>query len=43
MDSFFYSLFFGLTEKNVEGNRQLIPIEDNDDVILNNENGKFNV
>ena len=30
-------------DENVEGNRVLIPIEDNDDVILNNENSKFNV
>ena len=28
-------------DKNVEGNRVLIPIEDNDDVTQNNENGKF--
>ena len=28
-------------DKNVEGNRVLIPIEDNDDITLNNENGKF--
>ena len=28
-------------DKNVEGNRVLIPFEDNDDITLNNENGKF--
>ena len=30
-------------DENVKGNRVLIHIEDNDDVILNNENSKFNV
>ena len=35
--------FLCLTEKTGEGNRLLIPIEDGDGAIQNNENGKFKV
>ena len=35
--------FLCLTEKTGEGNRLLIPTEDGDGVIQNNENGKFEV